>query len=67
MTKAEQLTTRTAALLANAGDQAVAIIGSIAGNDISTAIGGSKISNEVLQSLLYQRIYKNLTARATVS
>lgn len=39
------------------------VIRSIAGNDISTALGGSTASKEVLQMLLLQRITNRLVAR----
>lgn len=63
MSKAEENTVRAAALLANAGELAQGVIAEIAGNDISTAIGGTKVTSELLQSLLFQRIAKNLVAR----
>lgn len=67
MSKEEQNTVRGAAVLANAGEFAAAVIGEIAGNDISTAIGGNKLTTEVLQSLLHQRIQKRLALNAVIS
>jgi hypothetical protein len=54
---------KTGVVLANAGELATAIVGQIAGNDISTAINGAKATNEIVQSLLYQRIVKRVQSR----
>lgn len=67
MSKAEENTVRSAAILANAGELAQGVISEIAGNDISTAIGGMKVTSELLQSLLFQRIQKKLADRKAKS
>jgi hypothetical protein len=51
----------SATVLANAGVVVSSIIKQIAGNDISNSINGSTISNEIIQTLAYQRIGKQLT------
>jgi len=63
ITLEQQNTLKSSAVLANAGEVACAIVGQIAGNDISTAINGAKATNEIVQSLLYSRIIKRVQAR----
>ena len=63
MTLEQQRTLNSCVVLANAGEVACSIIGQISGNDISTAINGSEASNEIIQSLLYQRIVKRVQER----
>lgn len=53
---------QTAAVLANAGELMTGVIKQIAGNSISNTIGGSRITTEVIQALIYQRIMKQVTA-----
>lgn len=47
---------KTALILANAGELAAALIKKIAGNDISTALNGSPLPREVIQSLVMRKI-----------
>jgi hypothetical protein len=55
---------RSAVVLANAGELTAGIISNIAGNDISNSINGSRITSSIIQSLLMQRIHKNLEQKA---
>lgn len=59
----QENTIRSAVVLANAGEIACGIVNAIAGNDISTAIGGNRLTNELVQSLVNQRIVKRLAER----
>jgi len=49
--------------LGNAGEIIVHVIKSIAGNDISNSINGSKITSETLQTLTMARIRQALDAK----
>ena len=62
LTLEQQNTNNNALILANAGEFAVGIISAIAGNDISTAINGSKATAEIMMSLLYRRISARLAS-----
>jgi len=50
----------SAIVLANAGELVSKVIQEISGNDISNSLNGSRISNELVQTIAYQRISKNL-------
>lgn len=63
MSNEEQHTIVSATTLANAGELGAGILREIAGNDISTGIGGNTATTEMLQHLLYQRIAKRVTER----
>jgi len=52
----------TVITFANAGEVISRVIKEIAGNDISNSLNGSKITNEVICSLTYQRIANKLQA-----
>lgn len=64
LTLEQENTLKSGVVLANAGELACAIVGQIAGNDISSAINGAKATNEIVQSLVYARIVKRVQARA---
>ena len=53
---------QSALTLSNAGEIISGVVREIAGNDISNTINGSKISNEIIVSLAFQRIQKDLEA-----
>lgn len=61
MNEANQI--NTALVLANAGELVSSVIRQIAGNDISNSLNGSKVTNEIICSLTYRRIYSNLIAK----
>lgn len=50
-------------VLGNAAEISVAVIRDIAGNDISTSLGGVTASRDVLATLVLQRITKRLKER----
>ena len=50
----------TALVLANAAELTAAIIGKIAGNDISTAVNGSPLTREMIKSLAIQNMANKL-------
>lgn len=43
-------------VIANVVNIATGVIKEIAGNDISNSLNGSKVTTEVLESLVYQRL-----------
>lgn len=43
-------------VIANVANIATGVIKEIAGNDISNSLNGSKVTTEVLESLVYQRL-----------
>lgn len=49
----------SAITLGNAAQVVSTVIKNIAGNDISNTIGESKISNDLIHSLVYQKMMKN--------
>lgn len=53
---------KTALILANAGELAAAVIKKIAGNDISTALNGSLLTREVVQSMVMRVVVEEVTA-----
>ncbi len=53
---------QSALVLANAGEIVSSVIRQISGNDISNSINGSKITNEIIQSLTFQAINRKLKA-----
>lgn len=67
MTLDQDRTIRSAVVLANAGEVGARIISSISGNEISTAINGTKLTNEVVQTLLYRRIAARAKLNARVA
>ncbi len=54
---------RTALVLANAGELISGIVKEIAGNDISNSINGSVATTEMIQMIGHQRIVKVLTSK----
>ena len=53
----------TALVLANAGTLAAKVVAKIAGNDISTAINGSVLTRNTIQTLTMRALERLLTAR----
>lgn len=53
---------KTALILANAGELAAAVIKRIAGNDISTALNGSPLTREVVQSMVMRVVVEEVIA-----
>jgi ribosomal protein S3AE len=66
MTVDQERTIRSSVVLANAGEVAVRIVSQISGNEISTAVNGTKLTNEMIQSLLYRRIADRVQLKAQV-
>lgn len=61
MTKAVNETEHHATLaIANAAELGAQVIKRIAGNDISTAVNGSVLTKEVIQSLVTRAVLKHL-------
>lgn len=50
----------SAIVLANAAALVSAVVQEIAGNDISNSINGNKASGAIIETLVHQRIAKNL-------
>lgn len=51
-------TNQNGLVLANAAELIAAVIGRIAGNDISTSINGTRASAEIIEGIALQRITK---------
>ena len=49
-------------VLGNVANIATGVIKEIAGNDISNSLNGSRVTTEVLESLVLQRLSRQLTA-----
>jgi hypothetical protein len=56
----QNLAVHNSIVIANIGQLIKAIVSKIAGNDISTAINGSKATAEVVHSLVKQRLRSKL-------
>lgn len=50
----------SATVLANAGALMSGVIKDIAGNDISNSLNGSRLTNEMIQTIGHQRIARDL-------
>lgn len=50
----------TAKTLANAAELITRIVSNTAGNDVSTSLGGDRLTNDVLRSMIFQRISENI-------
>lgn len=64
MNTQEQLAEQSRAVLTNAGTLVAGVIKEIAGNEISTSLGGSSITTTIISSLAFQRITASLTEPA---
>ena len=51
---------QSALVLANAAELVAGVIKEIAGNDISTAINGNKVTAEIIHSIAMQRMMKKI-------
>lgn len=61
MLNTAQKKVQNAIVLANASEVITGIIKKVAGNDISNSLNGSKISNEIITSLVIQRINQQVS------
>lgn len=53
----------TALTLSNATALTIAVLRRVAGNDISTAINGAEITNDIVQNLLCRHLVNTVTDR----
>lgn len=52
---------QTSLVLANAGEIVTGVIKEIAGNDVSNSLNGSRITTDIIQSLVNQRLSQQLS------
>lgn len=54
---------QSAFVLANIAELVTGVIKEIAGNDIANSINGSRITNNLIQSLVFQRLDQKLNSK----